>query len=510
MGWTRPIRRTVRLRRRPDVETLEVRTLLSTTLPNGNTDFTSIIGAAQTRSTYGVNGSGMSVAVIDTGINYNNAAFGGGGFGPGHKVVAGYDFADNSPDPSAVQQHGTAVAGLIASDSPSDPGVAPGADIVDLRVFNQAGVSSFNAVASALQWVINNHQQYNITAVNISLADGSNLERNWYGQDGGVGQQVTSLIGQLDALNIPVITATGNSFHGQQGQAFPSIVPDTISVTGTDASDQIVSDAQRLGTAAGLQYATDLAAPSKGLTAPAEGNSLATVEGTSFAAPLVTGAVVLLQQIYEQRFGHLPTVSDLDHWLQQGANSIQDSVTGITIGRLNIPGAAALIPGAPSTGNANNATPAQNTPPPAPTPTPPAPTTNPTPAPQPQVQPQAPTTPAPAPAPSNPPDTSTTPNQPTTPPAAAPGVKVSVNGQVVDGTSGSASGSFSSLVALFAKFFGGTSSSRGGDNSASPVQTVSIWGVSTGTPTSPKPAGTVHVSTQHPAAGHHRGRWRHS
>ncbi len=50
----------------------------------------------------------MTVAVIDTGVDYNNPAL-GGGFGPGDKVIAGYDFADNSANPMATtSQHGTA------------------------------------------------------------------------------------------------------------------------------------------------------------------------------------------------------------------------------------------------------------------------------------------------------------------------------------------------------------------------------------------------------------------
>ena len=43
-------------------------------------------------------GTGMTVAVIDTGVDYNNPAL-GGGFGPNDKVIAGYDFADNTGDP---------------------------------------------------------------------------------------------------------------------------------------------------------------------------------------------------------------------------------------------------------------------------------------------------------------------------------------------------------------------------------------------------------------------------
>ena len=43
----------------------------------------------------------MAVAVIDTGVDYNNPAL-GGGFGPGNKVIAGFDFADNTADPMAT------------------------------------------------------------------------------------------------------------------------------------------------------------------------------------------------------------------------------------------------------------------------------------------------------------------------------------------------------------------------------------------------------------------------
>ena len=43
----------------------------------------------------------MTVAVIDTGVDYNNPAL-GGGFGPGDKVIAGYDFADDTTNPMAT------------------------------------------------------------------------------------------------------------------------------------------------------------------------------------------------------------------------------------------------------------------------------------------------------------------------------------------------------------------------------------------------------------------------
>ena len=94
--------------------------------------------------------------------------------------------------------------------------------------------------------------------------------------------------------------------------------------------------------------ATDLAAPGAGFVAPSGDNQLANVDGTSFATPLVTGSVVLLQQIYQSRFGTLPTVDQVTGWLEHGSDPIYDPVTGITIGRLDIPKAASLIPAATS------------------------------------------------------------------------------------------------------------------------------------------------------------------
>ncbi len=306
-----------------------------------------IIGASQARSAYNVNGSGMTVAVIDTGVDYKNADL-GGGFGPGAKVIAGFDFSSNSSDPMATtSQHGTGVAGLIGSTGSQDGGVAPGVNIVGLKVTDGSNTASLDSIARALQWVIDNHARYNITVVNLSLSDGQNYTHNWFATGGGVPEQVTQLIGQLRGMNIPVVVAAGNSFdvnHPQQGEGFAAIVQGTISVTATDLSGHLLSEAQRLGASVGGASATVIAAPGDQLLTPSGDKGTATVEGTSFATPLVSGAIVLLQQIYQQRFGTLPSVDQIQQWLQDGSDPIYDPLTGITIGQLDIPKAAALIP----------------------------------------------------------------------------------------------------------------------------------------------------------------------
>lgn len=320
---------------RPGVEGLEGRLLLA-----------SDSGAAATRARFKVDGAGLAAAVIDTGVNYRHEAL-GGGYGPGYKVKAGYDFADGHDTPDATTwQHGTAVAGLIASTDPARKGVAPGADIVSLRVFGDDNQGSYARIADALQWVVEHHDEDNITVVNVSISDGGNYSQNLFARDGADGQRVTEQIAALDALNIPVVTAAGNNYAGAQGMGFPAVVADTISVAALDGSNRLAADAQRLGKAGGGPSST-IAAPGTRLVAPVEGDGFATVDGSSFAAAEVSGAILLLQQVYQSRFHALPTVANLTTWLKAGSSPIPGTSASLP-GRLDIAKAAALIPRAPS------------------------------------------------------------------------------------------------------------------------------------------------------------------
>src|SRR5439155_15184306 len=79
-----------------------------------SSDFRGIIGLPAVQANYPYRGEGYSVAILDTGIDYNNVDLGGGW---GKRVVAGYDFVNNDTDPMDDNGHGTFVAGEIASSS---------------------------------------------------------------------------------------------------------------------------------------------------------------------------------------------------------------------------------------------------------------------------------------------------------------------------------------------------------------------------------------------------------
>ncbi len=187
------------------------------------------------RAQYGFTGAGQTVAVIDSGIAYDDAAL-GGGFGSGYKVVGGWDFANNDANPyddGPAGGHGTNVAGIIGSTDATNLGVAPGVDLVALRVFDDSGAGYFSWIDSALKWVYNNRNSFRnpITTVNLSLGAGADTMSPpaWANLEGD--------FKLLTSVGIFVSAAAGNAFakFGTVGLDYPASSPYVVPVMSVSA-----------------------------------------------------------------------------------------------------------------------------------------------------------------------------------------------------------------------------------------------------------------------------------
>ncbi len=130
--------------KRPEVERIYYDEIVSLSHrhPPGNgilmTTSMQAVGADYVWNTLGYTGKGVKIAIIDSGINYNHPDL-GGGFGPGKKVVDGYDFVNSDADPMDDQGHGTHVAGIAAANGSIiiagiDWSIARGADIISMSL----------------------------------------------------------------------------------------------------------------------------------------------------------------------------------------------------------------------------------------------------------------------------------------------------------------------------------------------------------------------------------------
>jgi len=237
----------------------------------------------------GFDGRGTSVAVLDTGVDWTHAAF-GGCTAPGApstcRVAFARDFApdDNSRDDNG---HGTNVSGIVV-------GVAPGARILGLDVFQGSGASS-TVIIDAINWVIANRATYNIAAMNLSLGGGSATAPCTTNAMG-------SAIATARAAGILAAVASGNeSFTNALAQ--PACAPAAISVgavydaalggIGYSTCSDATTAADKVACFSNSASFLSLLAPGALITAAGT-----TMAGTSQAAPHVAGALAVLRAAF--------------------------------------------------------------------------------------------------------------------------------------------------------------------------------------------------------------------
>lgn len=127
----------------------------------------------------GYTGDGITVAIIDDGIESGHAAFGGQSGFPTSKIVGGYDFADNDSDPRndcQGQSHGTATTGVAVGNGGGVTGTAPDAEAVFLKIQSSSicGQPGLDGdIIGAIDWVVSNQSTYDISIISMSLGGGS-------------------------------------------------------------------------------------------------------------------------------------------------------------------------------------------------------------------------------------------------------------------------------------------------------------------------------------------------
>ncbi|MGE3509546.1 MAG: S8 family peptidase [Vicinamibacterales bacterium] len=287
------------------------------------------IGANAVRNQLGFSGSGVGVAVIDSGItSWHNDLTKGNSWKTypygNQRVSAFVDFVNGHTQPYDDNGHGSHVAGIILGNGYESggqkSGVAPGASLIVLKVLDANGGGSIGNVIAAMNWIAVNRVQYNIRVVNLSI--GARVTESYWTDP------LTLAAKQLADLGITVVTAAGNFGKGTDGrQQYGSITAPgnapwvlTVGASSTQGTTTRRDDVMASYSSAGptkYDYLAkpDLVAPGTGTVSLAvPGSTLAltkasalsagtftsnaylSLSGTSMAAPVVAGTVAAMLQ----------------------------------------------------------------------------------------------------------------------------------------------------------------------------------------------------------------------
>jgi len=217
---------------------------------------------------YSADGSGVVVAVIDTGVDATHPDLAG-------RVLPGYDVYDATSlgkiDPNG---HGTHVAGIIAAAAGNGSGIsglAPAVKILPVRVLDETGYGDDSLVAKGVLWAVLNGAQ----VINLSL--------------GGPDRDplLADAIDKAVAAGVAVVVAAGNDGLSGSPVSYPGAHPSVTAVAATSTNDQ-----RALFSTVGPYV--DVAAPGMSILSTWPSASYSYQSGTSMATPYVSAATALV------------------------------------------------------------------------------------------------------------------------------------------------------------------------------------------------------------------------
>jgi uncharacterized repeat protein (TIGR01451 family) len=281
----------------------------------------------------GEQGSGTTVAVIDDGIDFTNAAF-GSCTAPSVPATCSVSTSILFGTGTTNTTHGTNVSAIVL-------GVAPASKIAMLNAFSGA-TASFADIISAINWAIANQSTYNIVAINMSLGDGTQNTSPCY-----TGNAFSTPIKNANNAKIAVVAAAGNDAY-INALGSPACTPGVISV-GAVYDSNLNNQGYPNGVIWGTNLCTDTTTAADKVTCFSDSASFLTMlapgalitaagitdGGTSQASPHVAGAVAVLRSAFPTE-----SLAQTQTRMTSSGVMITDSRNGIITPRLNLLAAA--------------------------------------------------------------------------------------------------------------------------------------------------------------------------
>src|SRR5438046_590544 len=257
----------------------------------------------------GTTGRGVTVAILDSGV-----AADGDLIEPENRILASVNFADVrfTSDPGG---HGTHIAGIVAGNGSRSGGqivgIAPQANIVDVRVLGRTGSGRISSVVRGIEWVLAQRAVYNIRVINLSFGAPAHLS---YRLD-----PMSAAVEIAWRRGLVVVAASGNGGPARDSVVTPGIDPYVITVGATDdrgtlsrsddtlawfsawgsadsnAKPDLVAPGRRLVSIRVPGSALDTLFPDRIVVAH-NGSTYFRLTGTSMATGVVSGAAALLLQ----------------------------------------------------------------------------------------------------------------------------------------------------------------------------------------------------------------------
>lgn len=228
-------------------------------------------------------GSDVTVAVIDTGVDGSVAEL--DGVVVGGTDVSGLGSANGQTPVGLDNEHGTLVASLLAGRGTGEDsgliGVAPAASILSVSVaFGTSGadLSNDDQIAKGIRWAVDNGAD----VINMSLTRNTlDWPTSW-----------DDAFMYAFENDVVVVAAAGNRGSGTTEVGAPATIPGVLTVAGVDRDKEASFDASSQG------ITIAVAAPSEKLVGVAPGGGYLQWDGTSAAAPIVSGLVALVRSAY--------------------------------------------------------------------------------------------------------------------------------------------------------------------------------------------------------------------